>query len=510
MTQIIAVVALILFVISMVIIGIVSSKYSKTLDGFILGGRNMGPWLSAFAYATTYFSAVIFIGYAGMHGWKIGLGSVWIGIGNAVLGCLIAWKLLAKPTRRMTHKLNINTTPGFLEKRFCSRGLKLYSAVIIFIFLVPYAAGVYKGLGVLFSIVFPGSSEMACMLIVAGLTAIYLVLGGYVATALNDFIQGIIILIGVVIMVVMVISRPEVGGLINGLNQLANTPTSEMLPDGGRQLLNIWGGSAWKFLLVNIALTSFGTWGLPQMIHKYYAINDESNIKKATIITTLFALIVGVGAYFIGSFGRLFVEVAETGAPVGGFDMVMPELLLKTFSNGVFANIMLSIIMLLLLSASMSTLASVVLTSSSAIAVDIMGDYRNNLSDKNQMIVLRSLCILFVALSFIFASLNISFIVNIMSFSWGVVAGSFIGPFIWGLYSKKTTKAGAWAGALSGLVVVGTCIAITTLSAGFDVAKSLSPEFGVLAMVVSIIIVPIVSTFTKKLPDEHIEKCFSK
>lgn len=179
--------------------------------------------------------------------------------------------------------------------------MKIYAAVIIFVFLVPYAASVYKGLGVLFSAIFPGASEVVCMAIVAGLTAVYLVLGGYVATAVNDFIQGIIMLVGVVLLVVAILTRPEVGGIAGMFEQLAAVPASEVVPGGGSQLVNFWGGDSLQFLLTNILLTSIGVWGLPQMVHKYYTISDESQINKATIISTVFALVIGIGAYL----GRL-------------------------------------------------------------------------------------------------------------------------------------------------------------------------------------------------------------
>lgn len=503
MTQTVALISLAIFIVVMIIVGLISTKKASTMDGFLLGGRGIGPWISAFAYGTSYFSAVIFIGYAGMHGWNIGLASVWIGIGNAIIGCYVAWKLLAKPTRNMTHKLNASTMPQFFGKRFYSKRMKIYSACIIFIFLVPYTAGIYKGLGSLFSSIFNGADPMICMVIVAALTAVYLVLGGYVATSMNDFIQGIIMIAGVFLMIGIIISRPEVGGFSAGLAKLKAI-------DPG--LVDFTGGGNFKFLLINILLTSFGVWGLPQMVHKYYAIKGESDIKIATVISTVFAMIIGCGAYFAGSFSRLFIEATPEGLPnlAGGYDEVMPTLLMQALTGNVFTNIVLAIIMLSLLSASMSTLSAVVLSSSSAIAIDLLEEVKPDVKVKRQMLLMRGLCLLFVVLSFIFASLNISFIVNLMSFSWGVVAGSFIGPFLWGLYSKKVTRAGAWAGTLSGIVVVGTALIYMTMTSGFAVAKSHAPEFGVAAMAVSVLIVPLVSKFTKPYEEKEMDAIFGK
>lgn len=503
MTQIITSVALAIYVAAMLGIGLYCRKSASSLNGFLLGGRNVGPWISAFAYGTSYFSAVIFIGYAGMHGWNIGVGAMWIGVGNAIIGCLMAWLLLARPTRRMTQKLDASTMPEFFAKRFQSTGMKVYAAVIIFVFLVPYAAGVYKGLGTLFSAVFPGVSDKVIMLLVAVLAAISLFLGGYMVTAVTDFVQGIIMVVGITAMILVVVSQPEVGGLSEGLRRLH---------DLDPQLTNIFGGDSWSMLSVNIALTSFGVWGLPQMVHKYYAIKNEESVRPATVIATAFALLIGVGAYLVGCFGRLFIPATADGLPdlPGGYDAVVPYILTSVLSSSVPLIILLAVILLLLLSASMSTLGSLVLSSSSAIAVDLMGVVRPGIKEKSQMWLMRILCLVFVALSYIFATMNISFIVNLMSFSWGIVAGCFIGPFLWGLYSKKVTRAGAWAGAVSGLVVVLGLVIFKTLTVDFNAAKSMAPNYGVVAMAVSVVIVPLVSLFTKPFTKEHLAECFDK
>lgn len=502
-TQTIALVALGLFTLLMVFVGFYGATKNKSLADFILGGRAVGPWISAFSYGTSYFSAVVFIGYAGMHGWNIGIGALWIGIGNALIGCLAAWLLLAKRTRGMTHKLCSSTMPSFFEKRYKSTSLKIYSAIIIFVFLVPYAASVYKGLGALFGTIFPGVSENICMLLVAVLTAIYLVLGGYIATSLNDFIQGIIMFFGIIAMLITIFRFDSVGGISGWYSQLTDISTQNNLT-----LTSIFGGSSLRFLCVNILLTSLGCFGLPQMIHKFYAIKNEANIKQATIISTIFSLFIGCGAYLVGTIGRILVPASADGTPACGYDNVVPNILNTVFSSGTFASIVLSVVLLLLLSASMSTLASVVLTSSSAISIDLVLTAKPKMKQTSQMVLMRILCLSFVALSYIFATMNISFIVNLMSFSWGIVAGSFIGPYVWGLYSKKITKAAAWVGTLSGLaVVLAGIIAITAVN-GFNTAKSFAPELGVAAIFTSLISVPVVSLFTKKFDNKHTLEIF--
>lgn len=501
--QLYTIIALGVYAIAMALIGCVSYGKSKTLDGFLIGGRNIGAWVSAFAYGTTYFSAVVFVGYAGQHGWNIGVGAIWIGIGNAVLGCLLSWLLFANRTRKMTKRLNSRTMPDFFEKRYNSKGMKVAAAIIVFVFLVPYSAAVYKGLGSLFSAVFPSVETWVWMFIIAVLTAVYLVAGGYIATAYTDLVQGIVMIAGVVCLVAAVLSHDSVGGLAGLMQNLASFESlpGDPNPITGSQLTNLFGGSSFKFLCFNIMLTSFGTWGLPQMIGKFYAIKDTAAIKRGTIISTLFCLIIGCGAYLIGSTSRL---ILGGQLPAGGIDSIIPTLLMEVLGDGTLGIILLAVIMVLLLSASMSTLEAVVLTSASAVAVDLIPVVRKKeTKPETQMMLTRLLCLLFVGCSFFFATQNIPIIVSVMSFSWGVVSGCFIGPYIWGIFSKKITKVGACAGILTGLLTVGGATLVITLNSGFSAAAAKSPEMGVAAMALSMIVVPLVSALTKNTPAEE-------
>ena len=509
--QIYTIIALCVYAVAMAAIGCISYGKSKTLDGFLIGGRNVGGWVTAFAYGTTYFSAVVFVGYAGQHGWNIGIGAIWIGIGNAVLGCLLSWLFFANRTRKMTKKLNARTMPDYFEKRYNSKGMKIASSAIIFIFLVPYSAAVYKGLGSLFSAVFPGVETWVWMLIIACLTAVYLVAGGYIATAYTDLIQGLVLIAGVICLVAVVLSHDAVGGisgLIENLGSFVSLP-DDPNPVTGSQLTSIFGGSAFKFLCVNIMLTSFGTWGLPQMIGKFYAIKDTAAIKRGTIVSTVFCIVIGCGAYLIGSTSRLILGGT---LPAGGIDSVIPAVLMEVLSGGTLGIILLAIIMILLLSASMSTLEAVVLTSASAVAVDLIPAVsKKEISQKGQMILTRVLCLVFVACSFIFATQNIPIIVSLMSFSWGIVSGCFIGPYIWGLFSKRITRIGAYAGIVAGFLTVGGATLVISLTQSFSAAAAKSPEMGVCAMAVSLVVVPVVSLLTEKnaTDKERVEEIFT-
>ncbi len=484
----------VLFLIFVAVFTLVSKRKATTTDDFFLGGRKIGAWMSAFAYGTTYFSAVIFMGYAGKYGWNLGLSVTWVGIANALIGTFLVWKLMAKPTRRITHKLNASTMPDFFLKRYNSSGMKITAAIIIFVFLVPYCASVYQGLGYFFTSVF-GIPYEYCMVGMAALTALYLVAGGYIATALTDFVQGLVMIVGVILMVLMVVLNPNVGGLSAGLAKIAE------IPDVGAALASPFGSAENAILLISlILLTSLGTWGMPQMVHKFYAIKDNKAIHRGTVISTLFALVIGGAAYFTGAFGRLFLAEAPEN-----LDTVMPQVLGVALSPA-----MLGLILVLLLAASMSTLSSLVLVSSSSISMDLVkGVWKKDMKDKSVMTMMRVLCVVFVAISLVIALLQPAAIVTLMSYSWGALSGCFLAPFLLGVRWKGMTKAGAWAGVITGLAVVVPLMIIGSVST--ILPKWLSPPaIGSIAMILSLIVTPIVSKMTKKFDEAHIENVFGE
>ena len=485
---------LIAYAIMMVVVIIFTARKNLSLNGFLLGGRSVGPWMSAFSYGTSYFSAVIIVGYAGSTGWNAGLSAVWCGIGNAIIGSLVAWALLAKPTRRIGERLQVSTMPGFFEKRYHSKTLKIIASLMIFVFLLPYSASVYKGLGNMFTKAF-GFDYTWCVIGIALLSSIYLFAGGYKATAITDFIQGAIMLVGIIAIVFYVVKAA--GGLTTGLELLGTAGI------GGQNMNTLWppaGKEVWLFS--NVILTSLGVLGMPQMIHKFFAIRDEKSVKRATIISTVFALIIAGGAYFAGSFGRVILSKITdpaTGATLASMvnaktlpmDQIMPTILTNTSVVGI-PDAMLGLFVVLLLSASISTLTALVLSSSSVITLDLIGSIAPNLKPKTMVWTMRSLCVVFVILSLLinFTMQNTP-IISMMSLSWGTIAGAFLAPFLYGLLWRGVTKAGAFTG-----VILGALVSLVPPLATGDM--SLAPYSGAAAMLCSLIVVPVVSLLTKK------------
>lgn len=495
----------------MIGIGIYCRKRASSVAEFVLGGRNIGGWFTAFAYGTSYFSAVVFIGYAGQFGWSYGVSAAWIGIGNAIIGSMLPWMIMGRRTRVMTKQLNASTMPEFFEKRYGSKALKIVSAVIVFVFLIPYTASVYNGLSRLFNMAFDIPYE-ACLIGMAVLTALYVILGGYTATAINDFVQGIIMLIGIIAVVVCVVNKQ--GGLteaISGLGQISG----EQAPPANT-LNSLFGPDPINLIGV-VILTSLGTWGLPQMVQKFYAIKDDAAIKRGTIISTIFALVVAGGSYFMGGFGRLY-GTGENGEvlieSVNGklaFDSIVPQML-----KDALPEFLIGIVVVLVLSASMSTLSSLVLTSSSTLTIDLIKPLvKKELGDKKQVLIMRILIAVFLLISVIIALNPNAYITTLMSISWGALAGAFLAPFLYGLFSKKITKAAVWVSFISGVLI--TVVHMFIFSLGFfpeatKAAASLplnmaSPiNAGAIAMIWGLIIVPIVSAVTKNKNLEKDEK----
>lgn len=501
---------LVLYILAMVGIAIYARNRSKSVNDFLLAGKKgLNGWMSAFSYGTTYFSAVIFIGYAGKFGWGFGLSSVWIGVGNAILGGFVAWLILAKRTKNMTIRLSARTMPEFFEKRYDSKFLKIATALIVFVFLIPYAASVYNGLGNLFEMIFDINGTLVVVML-AVVTALYLVFGGYFATSLSDFVQGIIMLVGVIVMFLFFFAHGNVNGF-EGLKQLSSQGFG-LFPEYGNQgFFN----SPLVMLISLVLLTSMGVYGLPQTVHKYYSVRDKKAINQGMIITTIFAIIVGCVAYFVGGVGHLFfTNPAEFG---GNTDNIIPIMLMKVIPVG-----LLGLIGVLILSASMSTLASVSLSSASVLAIDLYkGAVKKDASDKKVTLLMRIMCFLFILLSVVIALLNKKFeitaIAYLMSLSWGTLSGCFFGPFVLGLYNRKLTKAGAIFSVIGGLVFTVICtivFGVINTSAGAtvgDVLKSgvsYSPITGVLCIAFSCISVLVVSKFTKKLDEKVIADAF--
>jgi len=498
--MVIKVAFVVVFFAATIYIGFRTRKTALNVDGFVLGGRKVGPWLSAFAYGVTYFSAVVFIGYAGQFGWKYGMAALWIGLGNAFLGSLLAWYVLGARTRAMTHHLNTKTMPEFFGSRFNSKPLRIAAAALVFVFLIPYTASVYNGLSRLFFMAFGLPYEYA-IIGMAVLTCIYVVLGGYMATAVNDLVQGVIMIVGIIAIIASVLAGH--GGFSEAVVTLSQVTNDTGLMEGMKGTFTSMFGPNLPDLLGVLILTSLGVWGLPQMVTKFYAMKNTAPIRLGAIVSTLFALLIAGGSYFLGGFGRLIADnptlYNDNGAVV--YDRIVPALLAD------MPDLLIGLTVVLVVAASISTLAALVMTSSSTLTLDLIkGNIVKKMTDKSQLITIRSLIVVFVIIAATIALVqynsSVIFIAQMMSISWGALAGSFLAPFVYGLYWKRTTTASVWA-----CFIFAVGLVCSNLVFGF-IASPINA--GAIAMVGGLVIVPLVSLITPKPNKEKTDLLFEE
>ena len=488
---------LIIFFAVMVGVGLYARKHATNVNDFVLGGRSVGPWLTAFAYGTSYFFSFLFVGYAGQFGYKYGLASTWIGIGNALIGSLLAWVVLGRRTRIMTNHLSAATMPDYFGKRYNSNALRIAASAIAFVFLIPYTASVYNGLSRLFGMAFDIPYEV-CVIVMAVLTCVYVILGGYMATAINDFIQGIIMLGGIVAVIAAVLNGR--GGFMAAVRALSEFESDAAVTMGQQGAFTSFFGPDPLNLLGVVILTSLGTWGLPQMVHKFYAIKDEKSIQSGTIISTFFAVIVSGGCYFLGGFGRLFDTAAihkADGSVI--FDAIIPSML------STLPDLLVGIVIVLVLSASMSTLSSLVLTSSSTLTLDFLKDnIIKKMTEKKQLLCMRILLVFFILCSVVLALFPpksvAQFIAQLMGISWGALAGAFLAPFLYGLYWKGVTRAAVWASFACGIGVTVSNLFLSYIASPINA--------GAIAMVLGLVVVPVVSWLTPKMEEKEVNRIF--
>lgn len=464
-----------LYVFLVVFVGILGLRRTKSFNDFFLGGGNIGPWMSAFSYGTAYFSAVIFIGFAGNVGWNFGFSGLWIAFFNSFVGVLGVWALLGWRIKKMAGEYGVSTLSEFLEKRYNSSFLKLASVIVIFIFLIPYSAAVFMGLSYLFEINFQIEYWQA-LTFMGIITATYIILGGYKSMALIDMIFGMIMTASVIILLIFTINKggglPSISASLAEINEKLAKPVG---PPGFWPLFSL------------VFLTSVAPFAMPQLIQKFYAIRDKKAVKTGMITSTIFAILIGGIAYFLGSTTRIFLSPAENPSIMENgmlqYDRLMPELL-----SNVIPTSLSVIILILILSASMSTLAALVLISSSSISKDFYAGFINkNAPDKTLTKLMRIMSGTFVVFAVLLALVEFDVIVEILGISWGAIGSFFLGPFIWGLLSKRVNKLGGLCSAFLGL---GTCLVLYFCGMS-------APSAGTIGMLTSLAANPLFSLLGK-------------
>ena len=476
--MIVKIIVIALYALMIILVGIAGMRKTRSFNDFFLGGGKVGPWMTAFSYGTAYFSAVLFIGFAGKIGWNFGYSGLWIALFNALAGVLLVWGLFGWKIKRIAIEYKVSTLCEYLEKRYESPFIKLSGALVIFIFMIPYSAAVFMGLSYLFTSNF-NLEYWHALLFIGIFTATYIVLGGYKSMAMIDMIFGFIMTAGVIVLYFSTVR--EGGGMAAITESLRKI-------DGG--LVTASGPAGFWPLFSLIFLTSAAPFAMPQLVQKFYAIRDRKAVRTGMIASTLFALLIGGVAYYIGASTRVFIapgdpafsHVFQSGTPI--YDRLMPELLSKVIPASLSV-----LILLLILSASMSTLAALVLISSSSVTKDFYHGFINrNASDGTLTRLMRISSGFFVLLSVLLAWLDFDTIVTILGISWGALGSFFLGPFIWGMVMKRAGRTGAIVSGFGGLA---TCLILYA-------AGEPSPSAGTIGMLTSLALNPLVSLIFPK------------
>lgn len=445
-------------------IGLAARRRAASADGFYLGTRSVGAWVTAFSFVAAYFSSVVIIGGGGF-GYKFGMATLWVGAGNTVVGMLLAWIVLGARTRAMTGRLNTITMPDFLGRRFESPGARLISALVVTVFLALYSVSVVQGMGHVFEVLI-GVPYRLGVLISALVIIAYVAIGGYTAVVWTGFVQGIIMILSLVLLTVVALNR--VGGLEQVFRRLGEI-------EGGRYLATpgVWG---WPGLVSFTMIVSFGVWGMPQLVTRFYSIRNVSVLRLGTVLATAGGCM-ALLPYFNGALARvLFPGLAKP-------DLAIPTLVKETMSPFLSALFLAGVI-----AAGMSTFASVLIVAVSSLVKDLGRDSLGaKLSPQREALASRLVSIGIGLAAVVVALKPPAMILVITGFAWAVIASTTLWPYLFGLYWRRASGIGVVA------AMVGGCL---TALVWMALKNPLGIHGFVAGMTVSLLLLVFVSLFT--------------
>jgi SSS family solute:Na+ symporter len=420
------IVMLFLYIAVLMGIGIWSIRRTKTASDFILGGRTLGPWVTALSFIAVYFSSVLIIG-GGAFGYKYGMATIWIGAINVLVGCTLCWIVLGKRVRTMTESLGVQTISGFFAKRYNSPAAGIFSAAIIFLFLIIYNVSVVKGMAnafeVLMNLPYWGG------VLISGLVIIfYVVLGGYMAVVWTSVVQAWVMIASLLLLLWRTVGA--VGGMSAGMERLQATGAGYVDTPG------VWG---WAGLISFSLVVSFGVWGMPQLVIRFYSIKDTKTFRLGTIIVTLGAAI-AVIPYLCGAFARVLIPGLQNP------DLAIPKLVELVLSPWPAALLLAGVV-----AAGMSTYAGVLIIISSSVVSDI---YKHGLgrtlTGPQEVFANRIVSAAVGLISVAIALKPPGLILVLTGFAWAVIASTNLWPLIFGIYWKGSSRVGVLVSMIAG------------------------------------------------------------
>ncbi len=399
-------------------VGIWSARRTKSASDFIIGGRTIGPWVTALSFIAVYFSSVLIIG-GGAFGYKFGMSTIWIGAINVLVGCTLCWIVLGKRVREMTEKLGVRTISGFFAKRYNSPAAGIYSAAVIFLFLIIYNVSVVKGMANAFEVLMD-MPYWAGVLISGFVIIFYVVLGGYTAVVWTGFIQAWVMIFSLLLLLFKTMGA--VGGLSAGMQKLA------AMGEGYVNTPGVWG---WAGLISFSLVVSLGVWGMPQLLIRFYSIKDVKTFRLGTVIVTVGAA-VAVIPYMVGALGRVLVPTLANP------DLAIPMIAEKVLSPWGAAILLAGVV-----AAGMSTFAGVLIIVSSSLVSDIWEHgLKRKLTGGQEVFANRFVSAAVGIVSLAIALKPPALILVLTGFSWAVIASTTLWPLLFGLYIKRTSRGG--------------------------------------------------------------------
>jgi len=419
------------YMVILIAIGIISARKVKTIEDYYVAGRNIGPALLGVHYGTVYFSSVLMIG-GGAYAYRFGLATLWIAVGNTVLGAFLPFLLFGGRIRSFSEVLGALTLPDFFRERYQSRFLHVWTSVLTVVFMTVYLVSVFMGVSYIFNVTMGLSYEVS-LLITALIVGFYLAVGGTVACVWNDFIQGTVMALGTLFLTYMVISHG--GGIQNITQGLAD------IDPGLVSFPGVWGfWGLFSYLMV----TSVGPWGLPQSLTRFYMMRDPKVVRWAIVFATVFCIAMTTCSYFNGAAARFAFQQGGVEIPLlpsgrPDYDIVIPKLImlvLPTFIAAVYLSAVIA--------ASQSTADAVILMASFGLARDLYHKLLNPEADDEAILRLSKICTAGVTLAgLVLAYFRPKMILDLAMMAWAALSAAIMAPFLYSLFWRRVTRTAA-------------------------------------------------------------------
>jgi len=423
---------LFLYVGLLMVIGLWTARKTRTAEDFMIGGRTIGPWVTALSFIAVYYSSVLIIG-GGAFGYRFGMGTLWIGAINVLVGSTLCWIVLGRRIRTFTERMGVSTISGFFAKRYNSPEAGIFSAAIVFLFLILYNVSVVKGMANSFEVLM-GLPYWGGVLISGLVIIFYVVLGGYLAVVWTSFIQAWVMIFSLLILTFRTIQA--VGGMRVGFERLGQ------ISPGFVETPGVWG---WAGLVSFCLVVSLGVWGMPQLLIRFYSIKDTKTFRLGTVIVTVGSAI-ALLPYLNGAFSRLLIQPELTGKAV---DLAIPKLAELVLNPWMAAVLLAGVV-----AAGMSTFAGILIIVSSSLVRDIYKNgLKRKLSSERELFANRVVSVVVGLISLAIALRPPALILVLTGFAWAVIASTNLWPLLFGIYWKRASRLAAFVSMVGGALM---------------------------------------------------------